>query len=679
MNRLTRGRSKPHEAAWLERTGNGTLARIRRAGLAAGMMLCVVAPASLTAQSRAASLDSARAANQRGDAARAASLYLTVLQSDSASRPALRELADVYSAQGKWRDALPFVKRLASLGESNFALERDLGQWLAWAGETDAGLVHLRKAVALEPDSISLRLALGQALTWSPRARPEGLAMLKELERIKPSDRDIRHAIASAQTWDPSTRAEGVRRLAALVREDTAALDLLTEYADVLSWVPETRAEALTIYGKVAARSPGNLGAARGRLNVYTWTGRSRDALALADSLLVRVPNDSILLLGRGNLLVQAGRPADAVAVLRPQLARAPGNTQLAEQLAYALVAAGQFSEARRVASRLTETTFPSAPDWVRRGAAPIVGTDVVVAHTSFGLTLTRVLGSVSVPIATGTRVSLTGGPTQFVAPSERFVSGSVAAAIEKRATRLSLARLEVGAEQYQNAPTGWSAAAEFEAALARRGTLRFFVRRAAVEDSRRAASGLTENGTFIGQVRANSTGLVLRLPSIGAGLSLLGTAGVGVYTGASLRDNTRRDASLSVTRAFGLGAGNAQVELGTGVAYFGFAFDANRGGPGALRSEYGGYWSPKDFGNAFLSLGLIVPLNGRLTWRTDGSVGQLVSGRSAAPNANSFNANTELRLVGRHGWDASGGFFYLDNLGGFRLQQARLSLRHAF
>ena len=654
-------------------------ASIGRAITACGVLVCFALPQRIHAQGTTASLDSARAASRRGAIERATSLYLTVLKADSASRPALRELADVYSSQGKWRDALPYVKRLSTLGESIFVIERDLGQWLAWSGETDAGLVHLRKAAVLAPDSLSLRLALGQTLTWTPRTRAEGLATLRELERIKPTDRDIRHAIASALTWDPAARPEGIRRLSALVQEDSSALDLLVEYADVLSWVTATRGEALQLYEKVAARSPGNLSAARGRLNIFTWTGRSREALALADSLLMRAPNDSTLLLGRGNLLVQVGRPADAVVLLRPQLARAPGNTQLREQLAYALLAAGEFSEARQVASRLIETTYPSAPDWVRRGAAPIVGVDVVVAHTSFGLTLTRALANVSVPVVTGTRFSVSGGPTQFIAPNEHFVSGSVSAAIEKRGTRVTLAKLQVGAEQYQNAPTGWSAGAEVETTLGGKGTLNFFVRRAAIEDSRRAASGLTENGVFYGQVRANSTGFVLRLPSVGAGIAVLGTASVGVYTGEGLRDNTRREFSLSATRGLGLGTGNARLEFGTGFSYFGFEFDANRGGPSDPRNLYGGYWSPKDFGNAFVALGLIVPINGRLTWRTDGSVGRLVSGRSAAPSANSFSANTELRLVGRHGWDGSTGFFYLDNLGGFRLQQARFSIRHAF
>ncbi len=653
----------------------------RRMSVICTLVGSMIGAADLAAQTPPmnAVLDSARAASRRGAIARAESLYRSVLAADSASRPALRELSDVFSAQGKWRDALPFATRRAALGESDFVLERDLGQWLAWSGETEAGLVHLRRAQAIAPDSTTLTLTLGQILTWNARTRGEGLLLLRELERAHPENREARHAIASALTWNPASRAEGVRRLLDLVREDTASLDLLTEYADVLSWVPETRTEALQLYERVARRSPENLGAARGRLNILTWSGRARAALALADSLLMRAPNDSILLLGRGNLLVQAGRPADAVAVLRPQVARAPGNTRLTEQLAYALLADGNFAEARRTARRLTETNFPSAPDWVRRGASTGVGVDAVVAHTSLGLTLTRALTSVSVPVARGTRVMLSGGPTRFIAPNERFISGSVAAAIEKRATRLTLARLEVGAEKYEGAPNAWSAAGEIEAALGTRGSLRLFARRAAVEDSRRAARGVFEGGQFFGQVRANTTGLVLRIPSIGGGVSVLGTVGLGVYTGASLRNNTRREFSLSATRGIGLGAGSARLELGTGFTYFGFEFDANRSAAGTPRNEFGAYWSPKDFGNAFVSLALIVPVNGRLTWRSDGSVGQLVSGRAGVPSANGFTANTELRLVGRHGWDLSSGFFYLDNLGGFRLQQARLSLRHAF
>jgi len=644
-----------------------------------GVLLYCGAATRVTAQTTTATLDSARGANRRGETERATLLYRAVLQADSTSRPALRELAGVYSSQGKWRDALPLVQRLSKLGESDFALERDLGQWLAWSGDPSAGLVHLRRAVALAPDSVGLRVSLGQTLTWTPSTRAEGLAVLRELERARPNDREIRHALASALTWDPSSRGEGIRRLSALVREDTASLELLTEYADVLSWVPETRNEALGIYERVAARSPGNLNAARGRLNVLTWSGRSNEALALSDSLLSKSPNDSLLQMGRGTLLVKVGRSDEAVQVLRPQVASAPNNVQLREQLAYALLANGNFSEARRVARTLEETSFPSAPDWVRRGAAPTVGVDAVVAHTSFGLTLTRALASVSVPVAPGTRVSLAAGPTQFIAPNERFISGSASAAIEKRGTSLTLARLELGAERYQNAPTGWSGAAEVEGSLTGRGSLRLFVRRAAIEDSRRAASGLTENGAFIGQVRANSAGLILRVPAIGAGVSLFGTASIGVYTGQGLRSNTRREGSLSLTRSVGIGATSARFELGTGFSYFGFAFDANRAGLGFPREEYGGYWSPKDFGNAFVSLALVVPINGRLTWRTDGSVGQLVSGRQAVPSANSYTVNSELRLIGHDGWDLSGGFFYLDNLGGFRLQQGRLSVRHSF
>ncbi len=651
-----------------------------RVGVALGALALVLVTATPSqAQSLTATLDSARAARDRGALDRATTLYQSVLRTDSTSRPALRELADVLSAQGKWQAALPLVQRLSDLGVANVTVERDLGQWLSWLGETEKGLVHLRRAVALAPDADTLRLSLGRALTWSSQTRAEGLTTLRDLVRERPAFFEARHSLASALTWDPTTRAEGMRLLSVLVRENPSSNELVTEYADVLSWIQESRGEAMQLYERVASRDPGNLAAARGRLNVLTWSGRTREALRLADSLLLRTPNDSVLLLGRGNLLVALGRPADAVAVLRPQLARTPGNTQLAEQLAYALLASGEFAEARQVASRIAETTYPSAPDWVRRGAAPAIGIDASFTNTSLGLSLARALATASYPVAAGTRVAITGGPTRFVSGNDRFVSGSVAASIERRSPRITLARLEAGAERYPDAPTSWSGAAEIERSLQGRAYLRLFARRTPVEDSRRAASGLTENGQFVGQVRANVAGLSIRVPSIGAGFTVNGSVAAGVNSGRSLENNTRREASLTLTRGFGLGASAARVELGTGISYLDFEFDANQRDPGTPTARFGGYWSPDDFSNAFVSAGLIVPITGRLTWRTDGAVGQLVSSRQGAPNANSFNATTDLRWTGRRGWDANAGFFYLDNLGGFRLQQGRLGIRHAF
>ncbi len=638
----------------------------------------VSTPAVATAQPALATLDSARAATQRGERDRATVLYIGILGKDSTSKPALRELSALYSARGQWRDALPLARKLTQLGDSDFALERDLGQWLVWSDQRAEGLVHLRRAAALAPDSQSVRLAIGRTLTWSPTTRDEGLTILRALERENPTDREIRHAIASPLTWNPATRRDGLRRLAELVREYATDRELISEYASALSWSMDTRPEAIRVYEQLAKQFPGDIAATRGQLNILLLTERLEDALVLADSALVHVPSDTALVRARSEALLRLGRPAEAVAMLRPVIAAGGASVALREQFGYALLANGEYAEARRVAAQLPATSQPSASDWIRRGAAPDAGVDLLAQSTSFGLQLVRGLLRVSSPLPASLRVSLTGGYARLVAGADTVYSSSASASFERRGTNLRVARVDVGTELYHNAPSTWSAGGEIEHVVARTGTVRVFARRAAVEDSRRAASGLTEGGVFTGQVRANMSGVSVRLPDIGGGVVLAANAGIGVYTGRALRNNTRREFGLSAIRGVGVGSDGARVDLGVGYNYLSFAYDANRFGAGVPLDEIGGYWSPREFGNVFVTLGVSIPLTGRLTSRTEGTSGQLVSGRQVRGN-HALGASTELRYVGRRGWDFSAGAFYLDNLSGFLLRQSRVSLKHAF
>ncbi len=643
-----------------------------------GVVVALTSGHVVQAQSVPATVDSARAAHARGDTERAIALYRDVVRADSSSREALRELAQLYGTQGKWQDALPLARRRAALGESDFALERDLGQWLVWSGSNDEGLVHLRKAIALAPDSASVRLALGQTLTWNPRTRDEGLAVLYTLERERPSDRAVRRAIASPLTWNPVTRREGVRRLATLVREDSSA-SLLTEYANVLSFASETRSEALRQYERLSRLSPGSLDAARGRVKVLTWSRRPNDGLHAVDSALLRFPTDTMLLESRATLLSDVGRHAEAIEVLRGLVERAPANVGLQERLGYALLAAGDRAEARRVASRLPSTDTPTAPDWIRRGAAPALGVDVAYQSNSFGLQLARMLVDVSTAVAVGTRLSVIAGRTRYVVPSDTFNSNNVSVVLERRAARLLLLRAQAGAEQYEDTPSSWSSAGEAEVAVGADGSIRAFGQRAPVEDSRRSASGVTIGGRVIGQVRANTAGLAVRLPTFGTGFRLTASAGLGLYTGFELRDNMRRDFTVSALRSVAVGDGGTRVEFGVGYSFLDFEFDANRSDSSVPANEIGNYWSPSNFGNASGSIGLSVPITGRLTWRADGSIGRLVSGATTTRGRTSILGTTELRLVGRSGWDLTAGTFYIDNLSGFILRQSRAGVRHSF
>ncbi len=634
-----------------------------------------VAP-SVLAQS-AVTVDSARAAAARGATPQAIALYQAALGRDSTSQPALRELASLLSSSGRWQDALPLVRRLSQLGASDFVVERDLGQWLSWSGKADSGVVHLRKAASLAPDSLAVQLAFGEALTWNPATRAEGVTVLRALDRRAPNDPAVGRALAAALSWNPLTRGEGIKRYATLARDRPNDLALLVDYADVLSWVSDTRPDAMDLYGRVSAADARNSRAVLGRLNVLTWTGRSRAALALADSLLVASPNDTALLRSRGILLLQVGRAADAVTALRDLIARSPADPKLTEQLAYALLGAGRLREAHSLAGTLPEGPTPGAPDWVRRGSAPAVSVDFIGTHTSLGLTLNRIVATTSFPLAAATRFSLSARPTWFDAPSGSFRSNGFSAALDSRLPGFNAVRAEVGVERYPNASDAWNGALEAEAPLARGATLRGILRRAAVEDSRRAASGISDSGTFVGQVRANTGALVLRVPDLPGRLIFASTVSLGAYTGQGLRTNARREGNASLMRPIPFGA--LRIEVGAGVSYLSFAYDANRSRAVAPANEVGAYWSPTSFGNVYSSLGVSVPLTGRLTLRADGALGRQIAGLQPGGSATNVAGGAELRLVGRRGWDASAGFLYLDNLGGFRLRQVRAGLRHAF
>ena len=622
-------------------------------------------------------LDSARAAAARGATPQAIALYRAAIRADSTARPALRELSGLLSSNGRWPEALPLARRLSALGVSDFTLERDLGQWMSWSGQSDSGVIHLRKAVVFAPDSLELILSFGQALTWNPPTRSEGIAVLRSLERRTPDDPALRHALASALSWNVSTRGEGLRRYATLVRDRPTDLSATVDYADALSWVADTRPLAMQLYARVAERDVRNSRAVLGRLNVLTWTGRSSAALALADSLLVASPDDTALVRSRGTLLMQVGRPQEAVTVLRELIARTPSDPKLNEQLAYALLAAGHLREAHALASTLPKGAGPGAADWVRRGSAAAVSVDALSTHTSLGLSLNRVVATISYPLSAVMRVSISGRPTWFHASSGSFASNALGVAIDGKLPGLRSARAEVGVERYPNAADAWSASVEGEAQLGRSATLRVIARRAAVEDSRRAASGQTESGRSVGPVRASSATLILRLPELPGGLVFASTLSLGTYTASALRTNIKREANAALIRPIPLGG--LRVEVGAGVSYLGFTFDANRSSAFASANEIGGYWSPKGFGNAFASLGLSVPVTGRFSLRADGAFGRQVAGLQAGASVANVAAGGEARIVGHQGWDGSLGYLYLDNLGGFRLRQFRAGLRHAF
>lgn len=620
-------------------------------------------------------VDSARAALNRGDVERAIGWYDRALAADSLDRVALRESADAISSRGDWRRALPRLTRLARLGVSDPALNHSLGQYLVWAGRNDSGTVFLRRAVAQAPDSLAWRLTLGQALTWSPASRAEGVRVLRDLEAVDPRNMPVRQALAAALSWDPTSRGEAIERFRAMLTDEPRSTSIRNDYADVLSWIVDSRGEAMLLYEAVQRDDPQNVRAALGRLNILVWTNRTAAALALTDSLLTNAPPNAEVQRARGRLLLQAGRVDDALAALRPLVDSLPEDIALLEPYGYALLAKGDFGAARRVARRIPEGTAPGAPDWIRRGAAPALGIDGLYTNTSLGLETFRLTAAASTPLTPNQRVVVSGGPVRYNAPGGGFDGSAVTLGLTGRLGSVRDTRAEVGLEQFEGAPGTWNARAEGTRPLPGGGALRLVARRTPIEDSRRAARGESVDGRFIGQVRANALDVNLTLPEIGRGLGLQFVSTLAAYTGRGLRTNVRREGTLALTKP--LRVGTQRLETGVGVMGMSFLFDANR--IDTPLNEQGRYWSPTSFANAIVTLGMSLPVTGRLVVRVDGTGGRQLAGRIPGASAFNFAGGGTVRWTGYRGWDVASGFLYLDNLGGFQLRQWNLSLRRAW
>ncbi len=631
--------------------------------------------AQQTRSDATARVDSARTALSRGAIDDALQWFDRALAADSTNTTALRESAKILAEQGRWPEARPRLATLVRLGPVDAPLLYSYGLWTTWSGQSDSGATLMRRAIQQQPDSTAWRVTLAQALTWNPRTRPEGVRVLRDLQVEQPQDVEIRRSLAAALTWDPTTRTEGLKYFQLLAADVPTDYDVATDYADALSWAQETRVEALRNYQTVPATSPVYPRATRGRLNLLSWSGNTEEAFALADSLVMAGDTTMTVRKSRGTLLMQLRRRQEGLDALQPVLVKSPADTGLRETVAYALLGEGRNREARQVARLLPVTTAPGAADWVRRGASPSVGIDVLSNATSLGLSSFRLVSVASLPI-TSRRFTVSGGPVWFSSTGRNFTANVLSASVSGSAGRLRDVRVEGGFEDYSSSRTAWAARADATMGVRKSGELKFTARRSPVEDSPLAASGEIVDGRFTGLVRANAVDVSIRLPDVREAFGLRAAATLANYTGEALESNVRRELSAAVFRPILFGS--SRLETALGFTYIDNQYDAldfTRNAP----NRRGAYWSPLNFGNSTASASFVSPLTPRLTLSANGLAGWQVMGRE--PGASQFNVSGGggLSWIAASGVDLSASYLYLDNLGGFQLRQFRGTFRYSF
>lgn len=284
---------------------------------------------------------------------------LAVLERALAAHPADRQLAERVAAlaadAGATDRALAVLDRLATSSSNDERYARRAIELLVAADRAPEAVPRLARLVERHPASLPDALRLAQLLEWTGQPA-RALAVLERAAAAHSSDRALAERVVSAAASAGHTdRALAV--LDRLARQYPAAPKYPAEAVSLL--VAASRpAEALPHQRRLVDLTHGAVPSQLRLAELYEWTGRERDAVAVYEVLDAtgRLPDASLARLGE--LYRYQDRPADFLRVAERLLARQPGDEAL--RLAAADAAAGL--ERRPLALRLLRPLVEQRP-----------------------------------------------------------------------------------------------------------------------------------------------------------------------------------------------------------------------------------------------------------------------------------------------------------------------------
>jgi Tfp pilus assembly protein PilF/4-amino-4-deoxy-L-arabinose transferase-like glycosyltransferase len=219
-------------------------------------------------------------------------------------------LGVLLAQNGRPADAIPVLKKAATLDPGNAEPHFRLGLAYQDAGEPQSAVEELRTAVRLRPDHADAHAALGILLRGQDR-NAEALPHFREAVRYAPDSAKARTNLGLV-LMETGHAAEAVAEHRRAVALDPGAASPHNNLAMALQQAGDVR-QAIAEYGKALALDPNDVDA-RVNLGLALASVREFDAAFAHFREAVRLqPGNANVRIRFGNALCEAGKPAEGI------------------------------------------------------------------------------------------------------------------------------------------------------------------------------------------------------------------------------------------------------------------------------------------------------------------------------------------------------------------------------
>jgi tetratricopeptide (TPR) repeat protein len=213
--------------------------------------------AETTGAQQPSPLEQARAEAAVGKFTQAQEDYRKILHGDPNNTAALSGLAESLEAEGRWRDAMPYLSRL----------------------------------IEIQPNNSSALLRLARIKSWQSDTRPESLKLFIRALQADPKNEEILVSYAEVLSWSRATRPQAQSYYEQALRQNPRNLRALDGKAQILAWAGESD-RALELYDEALSSDPTDIGALRGKAEILNWRGRHEEARMLVARAMQFAPAD---------------------------------------------------------------------------------------------------------------------------------------------------------------------------------------------------------------------------------------------------------------------------------------------------------------------------------------------------------------------------------------------------